>query len=748
MPSKNSNLAGQVEYHDQAAVKGWAIDVASPERPVSIQVVVAGRIVSELAASVFRWDLMQKFESSGNHGFVYRLPQEILASGPLQMKVQFSASHQGLEGGVFETSSAAEQMHTPVEASDLTGCRVLVLAPHPDDESLTCGGSLIRHTQSGDRVKVVFLTDGSKGNFTREYSDSGYVDLRRREATEACRILGIDDLTFWDQPDRGLAVGPETISALCSLLNEYKPELIYAPSPQEFHPDHRAAAELLWKALEHSPIESRVAFYESNRPIHVSHLVDISEVLPAKTLACDAYASQLRHHPYTELATALSRYRSLTLPTGVDYAEGFFVLSSSEMRGRPVDWFTVRQHLPMAAPDESRGPLVSVIVRTRDRPLLLREALSSILTQTYSNLEVIVVDDGESDRGQGNVHAVVKEFDRFFPVRLIPTEEPGGRAVAATLGARQARGKYLNFLDDDDLLYSDHLSKLVGFLESTGERVAYSDCEQCQYCWRDGAFRPVAEREPFFGQYYDRDRLYFQNYIPFMSAMFQRSLAEEVGYFDGSLDVLEDWDFWIRASERTDFYRVPGATALYRRFVDRKHGNQEEIVHRKHAAAWQKLAPSTQGRIRTLRRENEKLTAALSTARREMKGIQGKLSWQWLGIKRASASWRAIEVLLGKNATLRGATATVEREAHTGRQTPYRQLIREFPELFSFAARRLYRRLLRVGRPPVDESTPIEVRRYQPGDEEQILELSRVCFGSKQYPSQWRWKYLVLSCVS
>ncbi len=412
------------------------------------------------------------------------------------------------------------------------------------------------------------------------------------------------------------------------------------------------------------------------------------------------------------------------------------------MRGRPVDWFTVRQHLPMAASDESRGPLVSVIVRTRDRPLLLREALSSILTQTYSNLEVIVVDDGRSDRGQGNVQAVVKEFERFFPVRLIPTEEPAGKAVAATLGARQARGKYLNFLDDDDLLYSDHLSKLVGFLESTGERVAYCDCEQSQYCWRDGAFRPVAEREPFFGQDYDRDRLYFQNYIPFMSAMFQRSLAEEVGYFDGGLDVLEDWDFWIRASERTDFYRVPGATALYRRFVDRKHGDQEETVHRKHAAAWQKLAPSTQGGIRTLRRENEKLTAALSTARRELKSIHGKLSWRWLGIKRASASWRAIEVLLGKNATLRGATATVEREAHAGRQTPYRQLVREFPELFSFAARRVYRRLQRVGRPAVDESTPIEVRRYQPGDEEQILELSRVCFGSKQYPSQWRWKYL------
>ena len=742
MPSKKSHLAGQVEYHDRTAVKGWAIDLASPERPVSVQVVAAGRIISELAASAFRWDLMQKFEGSGNHGFVYRLPQEILANGPLRINVRFSESHHSLEGGVFETSSVAEQLHTPVETSDLTGCRVLVLAPHPDDESLTCGGSLVRHTRSGDPVKVVFLTDGSKGNFTQEYSDRGYVELRRQEATEACRILGIHDLDFWDQPDRALAVEPETISALCSLLNDYEPGLVYAPSPQEFHPDHRAAAQLLWRAIERSGIETRVAFYESNRPIHVSHLVDIGEVVQTKTRACDAYASQLRHHPYTELATALSRYRSLTLPLSVKHAEGFFVLSSSEMRGRPVDWFTVRQHLPMAPSEESTRPLVSVIVRTRDRPVLLREALSSILTQTYSNLEVVVVDDGGSAGSHGKVQAVVKEFERFFPVRLIPVGEPGGRAAAATLGARQARGKYLNFLDDDDLLYSDHLSKLVGFLESTGERVAYSDCEQSHYSWRDGAFRAVGEREPFFGQDYDRDRLYFQNFIPFMTAMFQRSLAEELGYFDASLEVLEDWDFWIRASKRTDFYRVPGATALYRRFVDRKHGNQEENVHRKHAAEWQQLAASTRGRIRTLRRENEKLTAALSAARREMKGIEGKLSWQWLGIKRASSSWRVIEVLLGKNARLRKAAAKIEREARSDRQTPYRQLIRDLPESFLFAARQLYRRLQRARGPHVDVGTSIEVRTYQPGDEERILDLFRVCFGSKQDLNHWRWKYL------
>lgn len=716
---------------------------------------------------------MSEFQSSGNHGFVFRLPQELLVNGPTRMEFRFSTSQRLLEGGVVEPSAADERMHTPFETSDLTGRRVLVLAPHPDDESLTCGGSLILHTQNRDPVKVVYLTDGAQGNLTGEDSDQSYVALRRREAAEACRILGISDIAFWSEPDRGLGVTHEIVERLSSLLDEYRPGLVYAPSPQEFHPDHQATAQLIWRAIERANVETRVAFYESNRPIHINHLVDIGGVIERKRLACNAHRSQLRHHPYTELATALSRYRSLTVAPQVDNAEGFFLLSSSEMRGRPVDWFTVRQHLPMAPSEDSERPLVSVIVRTRDRPALLREALSSILTQTYSNIEVLIVEDGLTEGSRESVCAVATEFERFFPVRVIRPEAPIGRAAAATLGAKKALGKYLNFLDDDDLLYSGHLSRLVGFLETTGERIVYSDCEQCRYEWRDGALQPLGERTPFFGLDYDRDRLYFHNYIPFITAMFQRGLAEEVGYFDEGLHVLEDWDFWIRASARTDFHRLPGATALYRRFInrDRAYEKQMERVHRKHADDWEKLAVSARDRIRTLQDENAKLAETLSAMRAELRDTSGNLSWQWLqslkwlGLeplvneeawkdgpgpsesfdgwrKRASSPWRVIEALREQNAKLRSAAGTIEREIRTIRRTPYWQAIHALPKPLLHATRRLFRRFERSRQPAIDEKTKLDVRTYREGDEKQILALFQVCFGAERGLDHWRWKYL------
>jgi hypothetical protein len=204
----------------------------------------------------------------------------------------------------------------------------------------------------------------------------------------------VTDVEFWPTRDRELASSPDALDRLCGILKDCRPELIYAPSPYEFHPDHRAAAELIWRAVNQTGIEADVAFYESNRPIPINKLVDIGAVNDRKLQACNAYQSQLRNYPYAEMALSLSRYRTLTVSPKVTHAEGFFVLSSAEMRGRPPGWFTVRQHLPMAAPGDGDRPLVSVIIRTKNRRLVLRQALSSVLSQTYPNIEVVIVNAG------------------------------------------------------------------------------------------------------------------------------------------------------------------------------------------------------------------------------------------------------------------------------------------------------------------------------------------------------------------
>ena len=83
--------------------------------------------------------------------------------------------------------------------------RVLVVAPHPDDEALGCGGALIQHRKQGDRVKVVFVTDGAAGGKLGHYAGLNYRELRRDEARRAGAILGVDELVFWEYPDGRLA---------------------------------------------------------------------------------------------------------------------------------------------------------------------------------------------------------------------------------------------------------------------------------------------------------------------------------------------------------------------------------------------------------------------------------------------------------------------------------------------------------------------------------------------------------------
>ena len=614
--ARQSSFIGAVEYSDQELVKGWAIDTASPETPVALQVFESNRLIGEFTASIFRWDLMSRFGSCGSHGFVYLLPEHFAANGGASFYFRFRETRNALENCPIEVAPCDERSEIPFETSDLTGARVLVLAPHPDDESLACGGSLIRHAENGDPLKVVFLTDGSKGDARHEHSLAQYVSLRRREAASACGLLGISDLEFWDIPDRTLSSSSEGLSRLCELLCSYSPGLIYAPSPLEYHPDHRAAANLIWRAAERARLDARIAFYEFNHPIRVNTLVDITTVVKRKSEACAAYVSQLENHPYTDAAISLNRYRALTVSPKVEYAEGYLVVSSREIAGRPIEWLTTHHRASLAGSSHAKQPLVSIIVRTTNRPVLLREALSSILTQTYCNLEVVVVNAGLTD-----VSDVVGEFAGALLIRQVSPSKPLGRAAAANVGVKNAAGKYLNFLDDDDILYATHIEKLVRFLELTGERMAYSDCERGLYEQQGDKLKLVGDKELFFGVDYDRDHLYHANYIPFMTAVFQRTLAVEAEYFDENLEALEDWDFWIKASTLTDFHRIPGITAQYRFLATRHYDRYIPNIHKKHIDYWVMLTTSSWPRIERLQNERSGLNRELAAMRDAMQAV-------------------------------------------------------------------------------------------------------------------------------
>ena len=226
----------------------------------------------------------------------------------------------------------SEENFIPYQTTNLTGKRALVFAPHPDDETIGCGGSLALHVRAGDPVKVVFLTGGAKGDSTGKIKNGAYVALRRKEAEAACGILGVQDREFWDYEDRALAGARGALKRVLDLLESYRPELVYAPSPLEFHPDHRAAAFLVCDAIRSYSGDFELAFYEVGQPLSVNCLVDIGTVLDVKRSAVASYKSQLEKIPYGDISIALNRFRSLTLPEGVAYAEGFSRWQSDWLR--------------------------------------------------------------------------------------------------------------------------------------------------------------------------------------------------------------------------------------------------------------------------------------------------------------------------------------------------------------------------------------------------------------------------------
>ena len=363
-----------------------------------------------------------------------------------------------------------EEKLIPYHASDLTGKRVLVLAPHPDDETIGCGGSLALHAKAGDPVKVVILTDGGMGDLSNQMAKSDYVELRKKEALGACAILGIFDLEFWGFPDRSLSGSRGTLRKMVDLFERFGPDLVYCPSPLEIHPDHRATSFLLFDALRSCDLNFEVAFYEINQPVSVGSLVDITSVIDKKKEALKAYKSQLKERPYDDICLSLARFRSVTLPGGATYAEGYCIWNAETLRKMSA-YDLPFQRVGRLTPDSGEtGPLVSIIVRTKDRPGLLVKALHSIRAQTYCNLEIVVVNDGGID-----VRDVIEKVVPDIPVTYISHETCKGRSEAANSGMEAAKGAYFNFLDDDHVLRPDHVETLVSHLIATGEKVAYGN---------------------------------------------------------------------------------------------------------------------------------------------------------------------------------------------------------------------------------------------------------------------------------
>lgn len=203
------------------------------------------------------------------------------------------------------------------------------------------------------------------------------------------------------------------------------------------------------------------------------------------------------------------------------------------------------------------APAVSVIVPAYNAGEFLREAIDSVLAQTYRDFEVIVVDDGSTDH--------TRDVLRIYgsAVRSI-RQKNGGAAAARNCGILNSSGRYIAFLDADDVWLPAKLERQVSCLERHPQLVAaYSDSRDLE----DGILNPESRLARFGIRASGRifEDLLRHNFLHTSSVVVRRTALAEAGLFDASLRGSEDIDLWMRLSRVGDFGCVDEVLAYYRR---------------------------------------------------------------------------------------------------------------------------------------------------------------------------------------
>lgn len=226
-----------------------------------------------------------------------------------------------------------------------------------------------------------------------------------------------------------------------------------------------------------------------------------------------------------------------------------------------------------------RSPLVSVLVRTMPGyGGRLREAVTSVMRQTYTPIQLVIVEDG-GDSASSFVEEI-RASGRFVDVRYVALEK-SGRCRAGNMALEKAHGQLICFLDDDDLFYADHLEVLVtAWIQQPSLGAVYGLAYEVRtevLCVEPWIYKDILH-SLHYRQAFSRPLLWHHNYLPIQTVLFRRDLYELYGGFDIDLDNLEDWNLWVRYSLKHDFLLVPKVTSLYRVPADVEKAVQRQGV--------------------------------------------------------------------------------------------------------------------------------------------------------------------------
>ncbi|TYR79761.1 glycosyltransferase family 2 protein [Priestia megaterium] len=197
--------------------------------------------------------------------------------------------------------------------------------------------------------------------------------------------------------------------------------------------------------------------------------------------------------------------------------------------------------------------LVSVVIPTYNRLYPLAELVESLSRQTYQNFEVIIVNDGGASVQE------LKKLYSFLHIDIVNVKKNVGHVEARNIGVRRAKGEYIMLMDDDDLLVSSHIERMLKELESAD--FVFSDVEIFDYDIVNNVRIPK-KRTLFAYQYELEGMRKFSTYVP-SGSLYRRSLHESVGYFDKDVHHYWDWDFYLRVAACFRIRKLTAATVLY-----------------------------------------------------------------------------------------------------------------------------------------------------------------------------------------
>jgi len=222
-------------------------------------------------------------------------------------------------------------------------------------------------------------------------------------------------------------------------------------------------------------------------------------------------------------------------------------------------------------------PLISVIMPCYNAEAYVEQTIANVFQQTYSNVELIVVDDGSTDRGP----TILLESARNNPALTVLEQANSGPYPARNLALQHAKGEFIAFLDADDYWTSDCLEKLYNALVKAEADLSY--------CGWQNIIENGQDRPPYVPPVYEHGNIH-EAFLescpwPIHAVLTRRTIVDKIGGFSTRCFSAMDYDFWIRISAVTqNIVRVPEVLAFYRWH---NHGQISSVKWRQVLDAWQ-----------------------------------------------------------------------------------------------------------------------------------------------------------------